>query len=51
MDESFGNSFAKAQQFYGISLSSFIASISLSATIFTVEVLVFFIVRTRFPDL
>ncbi|KAI1551660.1 integral membrane protein [Pyrenophora tritici-repentis] len=51
MDESFANSFAKAQQFYGISLSSFIASVSLSTVIFTLEVLVFFIVRKRLPDL
>jgi hypothetical protein len=51
MDESFGKSFAKAQQLHGISLSSFIASVSLSAVIFTLEVLVFFFVRKHFPDL
>jgi hypothetical protein len=51
MDESFGKSFAKAQQLHGISLDSFIASISLSAVIFTLEVFVFLFVRKRFPDL
>jgi len=50
MDEYFGKSFAKAQQLQGISLSSFVASVSLSAVIFTLEVLVFFIIRNRFPD-
>ncbi|KAI0569595.1 RSN1-7TM multi-domain protein [Pyrenophora tritici-repentis] len=50
MDESFGKSFAKAQQLHGISLSSFVASVSLSAVIFTLEVLVFLIIRKRFPD-
>jgi hypothetical protein len=51
MDESFGKSFAKAQQLHGISLGSFIASVSFSAVIFSLEVLVFLIVRKRFPDL
>jgi hypothetical protein len=51
MDESFGKSFAKAQQLHGISLSSFIASVSVSAVLFSLEVLVFLIVRKRFPDL
>jgi hypothetical protein len=51
MDESFGKSFAKAQQLSGISLNSFIASVSVSAVIFSLEVLVFLIVRKRFPDL
>jgi hypothetical protein len=51
IDESFANLFAKAKQFYGISLSSFIASVSLSTAIFTLEVLVFFIIRKRLPDL
>jgi hypothetical protein len=51
MDETFGKSFAKAQQLHGVSLSSFIASVSLSALIFTVEVLVFLFIRKRFPDL
>jgi hypothetical protein len=51
MDETFGKSFAKAQQLHGVSLSSFVASVSLSALIFTVEVLVFLIIRKRFPDL
>jgi hypothetical protein len=51
MDESFGNSFAKAQQLHGISLSSFVASVSLSAVIFTLEVLLFLIIRQRFPDI
>jgi hypothetical protein len=51
MDEAFGRSFAKARQLHGVSLSSFIASVSLSAVIFTVEVLVFLVIRKRFPDL
>ena len=51
MDESFGESFGKAQQLQGISLCSFIASVSLSAVIFTLEVVVFLIVHKRFPDL
>jgi hypothetical protein len=51
MNESFGKSFAKAQQLHGVSLSSFIASVSLSAVFFSLEVLVFLIVRKRFPDL
>ncbi|KAJ6201955.1 hypothetical protein J3E72DRAFT_182161 [Bipolaris maydis] len=50
MDDSFGKSFAKAQQLHGISLSSFIASVSLSAVIFTLEVLVFLVIHKRFPD-
>ncbi|CAE7219857.1 RSN1 7TM multi-domain protein [Pyrenophora teres f. teres] len=51
MDRSFGKSFGKAQQLHSISLNSFIASISLSAVLFSVEVLVFLIVRKHFPDL
>jgi hypothetical protein len=51
MDESFRKSFGKAQQLQGISLCSFVASVSLSAVIFTLEVVVFLIVRKRFPDL
>jgi hypothetical protein len=51
MDEPFGKSFAKAQQLHGISLNSFIASISLSAVLFSLEVLVFLIIRKHFPDL
>jgi hypothetical protein len=51
MEEAFGKSFAKAQQLHGVSLSSFIASVSLSAVMFTIEVLVFLAIRKRFPDL
>lgn len=51
MEEAFGKSFAKAQQLHGISLSSFIASVSLSAVMFTIEVLVFLAIRKCFPDL
>jgi hypothetical protein len=51
MDESFGKSFAKAQQLYSISLSSFIASVSVSAALLLLEALVFLIVCKRFPDL
>jgi energy-coupling factor transporter transmembrane protein EcfT len=51
MEEAFGKSFAKAQQLRGVSLSSFIASVSLSAVMFAIEVLVFIAIRKRFPDL
>jgi hypothetical protein len=51
MEEAFGKSFAKAQQLHGVSLSSFIASVSFSAVMFTIEVLVFLAIRKRFPDL
>jgi hypothetical protein len=51
MNESFRESFGKAQQLQGISLCSFIASVSLSAVIFTLEVLVSLILRKRFPNL
>ena len=51
MEEAFGKSFAKAQQLHGVSLSSFIASVSLSAVMFAIEVLVFLAIRKRFPDL
>ena len=51
MEEAFGKSFAKAQQLHGVSLSSFIASVSLSAVMFTIEVLVFLAIRKCFPDL
>ncbi|EUC27184.1 hypothetical protein COCCADRAFT_31268 [Bipolaris zeicola 26-R-13] len=50
MDNTFGKSFAKAQQLQGISLGSFIASVSFSAIIFTLEVLFFLIIRKRFPN-
>ncbi|EMD66414.1 hypothetical protein COCSADRAFT_169357 [Bipolaris sorokiniana ND90Pr] len=50
MDNTFEQSFTKAQQLQGISLGSFIASVSFSAIIFTLEVLAFLAIRKRFPD-
>ncbi|KAJ6280863.1 hypothetical protein J3E71DRAFT_178613 [Bipolaris maydis] len=51
MDNTFGKSFSKARQLHGVSLSSFIASISLSVVIFLLEVILFLTIRTRFPDI
>jgi hypothetical protein len=49
MDLDLSKSFAKAQHLNGISLSSFLASISISFTIFAIEVLVFLLIRSRLP--
>ncbi|KAJ6199988.1 hypothetical protein J3E72DRAFT_393450 [Bipolaris maydis] len=51
MDDTFEKSFSKANQLYGASLSSFIASIFLSVIIFLLEVILFLTIRTRFPDI
>ncbi|KAF1967647.1 DUF221-domain-containing protein [Bimuria novae-zelandiae CBS 107.79] len=50
-DLDFNNSFAKAQQLSGVSLSSFLASLSTSLAIFALEILVFFAIRGRFPEI
>lgn len=44
-------SFGKAVDLRGVSLSSFLASISASTALFAVEVFVFFIIRGRFPEI
>lgn len=51
MDVAVSSSFGKAQQLSGISLSTFIASISTSVAVFGVELLLFILVRYKFPHL
>jgi hypothetical protein len=51
MDSTFSNSFTKAQQLHGVSLSSFVASVSISSMIFAVEVLIYLVIRARLPDI
>ena len=50
-DLDINRSFAKAQQLSGASLSSFLASLSTSLALFALEVLVFFVIRGRFPEI
>lgn len=50
-DIDLNNSFGKAQQLNGASLSSFLASLSTSFALFALEVLVFFAIRGRFPEI
>jgi hypothetical protein len=51
VDSTFSNSFTKAQQLHGVSLSSFVASVSISSMIFAVEVLIYLVIRARLPDI
>jgi hypothetical protein len=51
MDDTFEKSFLEAYQLCGVSLSLFIASISLSVVMFLLEVFLFLTIRTRFPNL
>jgi hypothetical protein len=50
-DLGFGQSFTKAEQLSGVSLGSFIASVSTSVTIFAVEVILFFILQRQLPSI
>jgi hypothetical protein len=51
MDLAFSSSFTKAQQLNGVSLSSFVASVSTSLIAFVLQVLVFLVIRKRLPDI
>ncbi|KAF2818091.1 DUF221-domain-containing protein [Ophiobolus disseminans] len=51
MDLVLNKSFLKVQQLSGASLSTFMASISISTLVFALEVLIFLVIRKRLPDI